>query len=522
MRCRRDQSPRSLGALAGAWAICKEGGVNRPLLFFRASRWLGLALGLGLTLCFALLGIVLTPWLGEGYASLVFVVGIAAVGALYGLLPALISAAIGALLFDFFISEPVFEFTLTRTTDLAPPLVFTACALISGWLSGRLRDEATRANSYNLQLESLLDVSRQLQRAASDEEVWRVVLASAQGAGLGLYRAVEGRMVPVSGSPGDAAWCEIAQAACRGTQEWLARDGLIGLRLLAGAHVVGAMVVAQGRADIGFLLACGRMAALALERINLTMQLSEVHAVARTEELKTALLASVSHDLRTPLTTISTSAASLLAFGEHFDGETSRELLKGIVDESSRLNHLTTNLLQMTRLQAGDQGLCGAILPVAETLQAVVGRMRQMAGARAMMLCAPPQELLVRADTALFDLALTNVLQNAVYYSPDSSTIAVDCSAQGGDCVIAITDEGVGIAPDQQQRVFERFYRVERGGRGPRGSGLGLAIARGFVQASGGTIALVSPVREARGTTVIIRLPLVEATEFPHEAMDDG
>ena len=493
--------------------------MDRPLLFFPASRWLGLALSLGLTLCFALLGIVLTPWLGEGYASLVFVVGIAAVGALYGLLPALVSAAIGALIFDFFVSEPVFEFTFTRTTDLAPPLVFTACALISGWLSGRLRDEATRASRYNLQLESLLDVSRQLQRAASDEEVWRVVLSPVRGGRLGLYRAVEGRMAPVPGSPDDAVWREIAQAACRGDQEWVAREGLIGLRLLAGAHAVGAMVVAQGEADIGFLLACGRMAALALERIDLALQLSEVHAAARTEELKTALLASVSHDLRTPLTTISTSAASLLAFGPQFDSETSRELLKGIVDEASRLNHLTTNLLQMTRLQAGEQKLHVSLLPVAETVHAVVGRLRAMVGRRRVEIIAPPQELLIHADTALFDLALTNVLQNAVYYSPDGTTIRVDCSAQGSDCVIAITDQGVGIPLDQQERVFERFYRVERG---RRGSGLGLPIARGFVEASGGTIALDSPVSEGRGTCVTIRLPLVEPAAIQHGAVDEG
>ena len=510
MRCRRVLCwPEGL-------ALLKEGGVNRPLSFIRNSRWLSLALSLVWTLGFALLGIALTPWLGEGYASLVFVVGIAAVGALHGLVAALISAVIGALMFDFFVSEPVFQFTLTRSTDLAPPLVFTACAVISGLLSGRLRDEATRANVSNRQLESLLDVSRQLQRAASDDDVLRVVMAGAARAGL--YRARDGGMEPVAGSPVAPEWLAVAGEACAGEAEWCSRADLIGLRLLAGEHGLGAMVVApEGAADRGFLLASARMAALALERIDLATQLSEVHATARTEELKTALLASVSHDLRTPLTTISTSAASLLAFGPQFDQETSRELLRGIVEESSRLNHLTTNLLQMTRLQAGE--LFGAILPVAETVQAVVGRMRAQAGARRVRCIAPERELLVRADVALFDLALTNVLQNAVYYSADGTSIAVECSTRGGLCLIAITDEGVGIAPEQQQRVFERFYRVERAGRG---SGLGLAIARGFVEASGGTITLESPVSEGRGTRIIIALPLVEPAAIQHEAMDDG
>lgn len=506
--------------------------MNRPLLHFRATgapptgsarrgRWSGLAVSLALMIGVALLGIVLAPWLGEGYVSLVFVVGIAAVGALYGLFAALVCAVAGALMFDFFVSEPVFEFTLNRVTDLAPPVVFTACALISGLLSGRLRDEATRANFSNQQLESLLDVSRQLQRAASDEEVLRV-LAQGMGQDLGIYRARDGRMDPVAGSPLAPAWRDLAQTACHADQEWLSGGGLVGCRLVAGQHTVGAMVVApEGAADVGFLLACARMAALALERIDLALQLAEAHAAARTEELKTALLASVSHDLRSPLTAISTSAASLLAFGAQFDGETSRELLRGIVEESSRLNHLTSNLLQMTRLQAGEQGLYGSLLPVAETLRAVVARTRQMAGARQVTLEAASQELLVCADTALFDLALTNVLQNAVYYSPDGTAITVACRAQGAQCAIAITDEGAGIPPDQQQRVFERFYRVERDGRAPRGSGLGLAIARGFVAASGGTIAIDSPVRDGRGTTITIRLPLVEPATIQHGMEDE-
>ena len=305
--------------------------------------------------------------------------------------------------------------------------------------------------------------------------------------------------------------------------EWLEDEFLVGCRLLAGEHCVGAMVVDRATArarGIGFMLAQGRMAALALERIDLSLQLSEAHAHTRAEELKSALLASVSHDLRSPLTAISASAASLLTFGPQFDRETSRELLDGIVKEAARLNDLTTNLLQMTRLEAGEEGLSWSLLPVGESLRAIMGRVQRHSQSHAMVLNAPVQELLVRTDATLFDLAVTNVLQNAIRYSPPDTRITIDCHAEGQSCHIAISDEGHGIPPAEQEKVFERFYRLARDARVPQGSGLGLAIVRGFVQASGGTIRLESPLRDGQGTRITIILPLMEQDQWRDEDED--
>ncbi len=477
-----------------------------------------MAVALVLTVLFSGLGIALNPWLGEGYASLIFVVGISIIGALHGMTAALISAVLGALLFNYFVSDPVFEITMTRATDLAPPIVFMLCAVISGWLSGRLKDEALRASRSNAQLEGLLDISRQLQRVSNAGEVRAVLAKRDPGQGgrrLGLYRASHGAPVPVAGSPLDPGWLALAAKACLGEYEWLAAEGLLSCRLMAGQKIVGVLIVERaGKAgpDIGFLMAQGRMAALALERIDLALLLTEAHAAARTEELKTALLASVSHDLRSPLTAISASAAGLLAFGDQYDRETSRELLAGIVEESSRLNHLTNNLLQLTRLQAGDEGLHWSVLPVAEALRAIIGRKQHGGIERQITLSAAHEELLVEADATLFDLALTNVLQNAVRYSAPETEIIVACRAEQAACVITVTDDGIGIPETEQARVFERFYRVQREDRGPRGTGLGLAIARGFVEASGGSIVVTSPVRNDAGTMITIRLPLTDKT----------
>jgi len=504
----------------------KNVGGNSPYQTQLTAR--ALASALTLTTIFAIFGILANPWLGEGYASLIFVMGISVVGALFGLVPALVGALVGALLFDYFVAEPVFEFNFERTSDLAPPLVFLACAVISGWLSGRLKDEASRANSSNQQLEHLLDVSRALQRVSSDSEIYDVLAHTAGNREASLFRFAQSQLLPLGQSPAQSQLLPLGQSPAQGqsavlaqdllrTQsEWLEDGPWTACALIAADQVLGVLVLKHRRDERAPLLAQARMVALALERIDLSRRLAEADAAARTEELKSALLASVSHDLRSPLTAISTSAASLLSFGAQFDSETSRELLTGIVDESSRLNHLTTNLLQMTRLQSGQEGLYWSDLPVIETLQVIIGR--KLDAARTVQFCAPDQDMLVRADTSLFDLVITNVLQNAMRYSPVGTPILVACQARDGQCLITVTDEGIGIPPEEQARVFERFYRVKRAelahsGRANSGwgagTGLGLAIARAFVEACGGAITLASPVKHGKGTTIAIRLPLI-------------
>jgi two-component system sensor histidine kinase KdpD len=292
--------------------------------------------------------------LGEGYISLIFLMAIMINGAQHGLRIAMISAALGAVGFDLLITEPKWVITYSHPDDLAAPLVFTLCALGSGMLSGRLKDEARRVHQRNLQLEALLEASRGMQRARSANEVASALSASVAaqtGVAVTLHDVAQG------GAP-DAmsGFVRLALASGGSHRRWRP----FGFSLAGSSEVLGVLIAqAPGRSplDHGFMLALARMTALALERTHLAARLAEAHAAARAEELKSALLSSVSHDLRSPLTAINTAATSLLHYGEHFDPETSRDLLGGIVEESDRLNHLTTNLLQMSRLQGGPGGL---------------------------------------------------------------------------------------------------------------------------------------------------------------------
>ncbi len=270
--------------------------------------------------------------------------------------------------------------------------------------------------------------------------------------------------------------------------------------------------VSGARVDPAFLEALASLVGLALERAQFASRIAEADAQMRTEELKSALLSSVSHDLRTPLTAISASASSLIAFGNRIDDETSQALLRGIVDECDRLNRFTANLLELSRLQAGGDAISGQVLSVNDVVRAVVQRLRQRFTDRTIEIRPADPYILVVADTALFELAVTNIVQNALIYSEPNTRVSIESNTDDEFCRLTVTDEGYGIPSAQQERVFERFFRVRRTETSPQGSGLGLAIARGFVEAFGGRIALQSPVKDMKGTRMTISLPIyVEA-----------
>lgn len=480
----------------------------------RASAWRMPALILVVT---AILAIALKPMLdGEVSSGLIFVLGITLVGARSGLTPAIVCAILASAIFNFFLADPVLTFRMSTGDDLAPPLIFTACAIISGLLAGQLRDKTFQLGETNLQLESLLETSRNLQQAASEAEVVEALKSTVPamlGINLGLYRFDSDTPLPVGASPNDKIWTHIAWRTLQAGTEFLRHENLTGYILPGSAGIVGILVSdepAKSGLDHSFMLALAQVVGLALERAQFAAVIAETEASARTEELKSALLSSVSHDLRTPLTTISASASSLIEFGSRLDDETSRSLLQGIVDECDRLNRFTANLLELSRLQSGGAGIRGQVLSVNDVVRSVVQRLRTRVTDREITIIASQPDILVNADTALFELALTNVIQNALLYSDPSTPVLVQSDSDRNGCTLTVTDHGCGIPEGEQSRVFERFYRVKRSESSPQGSGLGLAIAKGFVEAFDGSIELMSPVIAGRGTSVIIRLPIIE------------
>ncbi|MCB2074098.1 MAG: DUF4118 domain-containing protein [Novosphingobium sp.] len=466
----------------------------------------------------AVLAIFLQPILqGEVSSGLIFVLGITIVGATSGLVPSLICALAASAVFNFFLADPVLTFRMNTGNDLAPPIIFTLCAFVSGLLSGRLRDKTSQLGKTNLQLESLLDTSRMLQ-AAPDipaiQEVLKETVPGRLGFSLWLFTIGDGRARAVEQLADRQDLRELADSTLSG--EAVIRDEIgVAYRLDGSRSCVGALVIqgpGDAQVDPAFLEALASLVGLAVERAQFASAIAEAEANLRAEGFKSALLSSVSHDLRTPLTTISASASSLIDYGTRLDDGTSRKLLRGIVDECDRLNRITANLLELSRLQSGGASLTGQVLSVSDVVRTVVQRARERANGHEIRVSPPGQDVLVMADTALFELALTNVIQNAIQYSEPGTTIQIDARTRDGTCLLTVTDEGCGIPIGEQDRVFDRFYRVKRDHSSPQGSGLGLAIAKGFVEAFNGSIELTSPIAGRAGTSVTIWLPLFRET----------
>ncbi len=458
---------------------------------------------------------------GEVAAALIFVLGITIAGAFGGLICALAAAVVAFLTYNFYLTEPELTFRLATGRDVAPLVIFNLCAVVTGILAGRLRDHAEAARDSNERLRSLLDLSRSLQSALRQQDIAATLsgfAARTMGGNAVLLRRDQGQLAPVGSDGLAAATLVTAEAAIADGETVETENGLIH-PLRNGDDIFGAIVLEQAPAqkarrkvDDALLDASGNIVALAAERALLSEQMTERHAALRAEELKSALLSSVSHDFRTPLTAISASASSLIEYRDKLDAETSKRLLAGIVEDCERLNRYTANLLEMSRLEAGGVAATLQVLSVAEMIGAALQRVRARTPGRLILRTDCSEDLLVAANPALFELVLINVIDNAILYSPTEGRIAIRTEKVGGRCRVEIADEGEGIPTTELERVFERFYRVPRSEVAPRGSGLGLAIARGFVEALDGTIEALRPGIGDKGSCIVIQLPLCKAT----------
>ena len=444
------------------------------------------------------------PARGEVSGALIFVVGITLAGATLGLGAALLAAMASFLLYNFYFAEPVLTFRFDTLDDFAPLIVFNLSAVISGVLAGRARDRAAAAAAANASLTALLQISHSLQSAVRFEDI-------EQALGSPAARAAGVRVLPTpSASSEDES--EAIQVRGHIDAPTVPTYGPDVCHVQCGSRAIElafAPVRPNEAGETALGPALANLVALAMERAALSEKIAETEAAARTENLKSALLSSVSHDFRTPLATIRASASSLIDFGDKLERGVADELLKTIVEESERLNRFTANLLQMTKLEAGQALPSVEIVSVSDMLSVAFRRTRPRAGQRSLERHGR-EDCLIRADTGLFELALINVLENAILYSPDGSRISIRLTRESDMCLIEIADEGRGIPRRELQRVFDRFHRVDASEQMPRGSGLGLAIAKGFVQACGGSIEARVPGLNGRGTCIRIRLPLAE------------
>jgi two-component system sensor histidine kinase KdpD len=455
--------------------------------------------------------------------AMVFMLSVLISGLASGLWPALFAAALAAVVYNFFFIEPRLTMLIGQPSDVLTFAVFFAGALATGWLTGRVRDQAKATSRRASAVTALLASSRRLSSAAQRGEAAKTLaeqLAASTGAKTVVLLPSSGDIAVETGSPALEALSTADMAAARWAWERGEPAGagqgtlpniawtfwpLQGVKARVG--VVGVEARAdRAEEDERFLLAMLDQGAVALERADFAADAADAEALRRTDRLRTALLNSVSHDLRTPLSTVLGASTTLIDYRQSLSDEVQADLLLSIREEAERLNRYVGNLLDMSRLEGGVLTTRREWTDVREVLTAAEVRVERRLGARRLERAFPEELTLVKTDAALLEQALVNILENAIAYSPDGSAIELAAYEDRSNVVISIEDEGRGIPTAELERVFERFRRMEEATDRGKGAGLGLAIAKGFVEAMGGRIAAASPIHEGLGTRILISL----------------
>jgi two-component system sensor histidine kinase KdpD len=296
--------------------------------------------------------------------------------------------------------------------------------------------------------------------------------------------------------------------------------------LLAAGRSFGSLIAVRragagpyGDAERELLRAFAAQAALALERARLDADARRAGFDAETSRLRASLFSSVTHDLRTPLASIKAGVTSLLDEDVAYDDVQRRELLRTILEETDRLNRLVGNILHLARVRAGGLSLAKELTPIDDVIEAVVRRMRPALSEFRVRTIVRPDLPAAWLDPVLIDQVMTNVLENAVRYSPRGGEITIAASPWHGAVRVRVADQGPGIPVEDRERVFHEFYgRESERARG--GSGLGLAIARAVVAAHGGRIWIEGA--PGGGTAVTFEIPVGSVPSVADAAGGEG
>lgn len=447
-------------------------------------------------------------------APLVYLVAVLICAASFGFWTGLLAAILAFLAANFFFVEPIHTFSVTHAADMLALGVFLTAAALTGLIAGRMREQADAARERADMLEILSAFSADLAARASADEVGEAIighLARATGrAALASFRdnALARQSCAPAGTALEPADLQAADwAARRGAEAAAAAPGWLGSRLTfqplrqaGGLATVVGYAPPQGRPAEQAVEAILQQGAAAMERVALAQDAQAARAAAEQEQLRSALLSSLSHDLRTPLATILGSVTTLRELGDAMPAEARADLLVAIEEETGRLSRFVANLLAMTRLEAG-VAVKSDWIDVGDVLRAAAARGRTAFPGLVLDVASEAGLPPVRADAALLEQALFNLIDNAARHSPAGAPVALSARREGDRIVLAVEDRGPGVAPEIRDRVFDKFFTTSASG-----VGLGLAICRGAVSALGGAIALEPPEGGATGARFAIRL----------------
>jgi len=438
--------------------------------------------------------------------------------------PSLLTAIAGVLAFDFFLIPPYLTFAVSDTQYVITFITLFVISLVISSLTVRVREQAEASMLREKQTSALYNLSRDLTSAADLLQVTEIIISQiSQGFGrdVAIFLPENNQIRVFASSPNYhpdenelavAAWAyEHNQPAGRGT-DTLPAASLRCHPLKSSKGIVGVLGI-HSKDKTNFLTSEQRLtlaafanqAALAIERASLAEQAQQAELLQATEKLQTALLNSISHDLRTPLVSITGALTSLDEQSDSLNEEYRKSLIITAREEADRLNRLVGNLLSMTRIESGAIKLHLEPGDIQDAVGTALEQLGKRIANHKVQVDVPLEFPLVPMDFTLIVQVLVNVLENAVKYSPKNSLIEVSASLLDEKARLQIADRGVGIPSDDLSRIFDKFYRVQRP-ESVSGTGLGLSISKGIVEIHQGQIS--ARVRDGGGTVITIELPL--------------
>jgi two-component system sensor histidine kinase KdpD len=470
------------------------------------------------------LSALIAPYISPTNLVVIFLLAVVLAAFYLGRGPAILTSILGVAAFDYFFVPPFLTLAISDTEYVLTFLGLLAVGLVISQLTALVREQAEAAKQREVQTVALYELGRDLTETSRLEAVtqtaiahvgqtlgWEVAIFLPVAGALKAYAASQGLSVSDDGLA-VAEWTfEHSQPSGRGTDTLPASSMRYQpLKTMRGG--VGVLGIKPATPDrfltrdqLRTLDAFSNQIALAIERARLAEQTRQTEMLEITDKLQNALLNSISHDLRTPLVSITGALSSLTDDQVTLDESARQSLIETASEEAARLNRLVGNLLDMTRLESGAMRVKRDACDLKDLLGASLEELGARLDGRSVTAVVPDDLPLVSMDFVLIERVLVNVIDNGLKYSPPGSPIEIQARMAGAFVEIMVADRGVGIPVEDLARIFDKFYRVQRPGNAS-GTGLGLAICKGIVDAHGGFISAEN--RPGGGTIITIALPV--------------
>ena len=446
--------------------------------------------------------------------ALSFLLAILAVSAVWGMAVSVFMSVVAVLAFNYFFLPPVRTFTIADPQNWVALAAFLFTSIMGSQLSARIRKEADEAHARRREIERLYKFSQKLLGEGNVIQLMNAIpnyiVESFEAGASELFLPQKDKFYRSGFGAAHLDEERMKTAFLRDEMSIEAQQSLYFIPVRLGVRAIGSLGVSGARLSRQTLDAVGSLVAIAIERARAVEQLSQTEAERQGERLKSALLDSVTHDFRTPLTSMKAAVTSLLASGKT-DAAQRQELLSIINEECDRLNHLVEEASEMARLEAGEIELHFAPTPVQEIVQEALAQMKSSLAGRRVEVRVNTELPRVQADPERTKDILVNLIDNANLYSGKEEPITISAEPTADYVTISVADRGPGIDDFEQGMIFDKFYRGKDQRYLVRGTGMGLPIAKAIVAAHRGTISVTSQL--GHGSVFSFTLPIARGTE---------